>query len=99
MMGDFYNYGYGYGPSYGHMFGIGSIFMIIFWILVIWIVIALIRMAVHGGHMRHGHWHGFYKGTDDMAKSDKALDILKERFAKGDIAKEEFEEKKKILSS
>ncbi|WP_445718094.1 SHOCT domain-containing protein [Flavobacterium sp.] len=33
------------------------------------------------------------------AKKDSPLDILKKRFAKGEISKEEYEESKKIIKS
>ncbi|CAM3782791.1 SHOCT domain-containing protein [Flavobacterium gelidilacus] len=33
------------------------------------------------------------------AKKDSPLDILKKRFAKGEISKEEYEESKKLLKS
>lgn len=76
---------------YGHMggFGFGFIFMLIFWALVIFVIFALIR-----GFSGHGCGHNLdkYRGG-----GNKALDILKERYAKGEINKEDFEKMKKDL--
>ena len=83
MMNYFYNMMGGWGPSFGFF---GFFFMIIFWALIIWGIIALVRCA--GG--RCGHNHGEHK-------EKTILDILKERYAKGEICKEEFEMKKKDL--
>ena len=80
---------FGFGP-----FGsFGWIFMIVFWGLIIWAIIAVIRGGLGKGHMC-GHDH-----DDDAHVKDKSpLEILKERYAKGEIDKKEFEEKKKELS-
>lgn len=81
------------GNYYGNMmswgFGFGWIFMLLFWGLVIWAIFALVRGAT--GRSCCGHNHGEHK------PSNNALDILKERYAKGEINKEEFEAKKKDL--
>jgi putative membrane protein len=67
----------------------GGILMIIFWILIIVGVVFLIKWLVHST--------GGVSGLTHHDFSAKALDILKERYARGEINKEEFEEKKKDL--
>lgn len=65
-------------------FGIlGWLSMLIFWVLLILGVVALIRYLARSGQ----------SGEDKTP-----LDMLKERYAKGEINKKEFEEKKKDLA-
>ena len=68
----------------------GGIFMIVFWVLIIAGLIFLIRWLIHSAKGESGRIVTHYTG---------ALDILKERYARGEIDKQEFEEKKKDLLS
>lgn len=62
---------------------LGWVPMLLFWVLLILGVIALLR----------------YLGKSGQSQEGKTpLDILKERYARGEIDKKEFEEKKKVLS-
>jgi putative membrane protein len=76
------HYGWGPGMMWGG-WGIGWIFMIVFWGLLIVGLIFLIRYLIRATKVSKGE--------------ESALDILKKRYARGDINKEEFEQKKKDL--
>jgi putative membrane protein len=69
--------------NYGWGMGFGWFFMVIFWVLVIIGVVYLIKLVL--------------PGIKNEGKTETALDILKKRYAKGEVSKEEFEEKKKDL--
>src|SRR3989338_2984739 len=77
--------GVGFLPMMGYG-GFGWLPMILWWILIIVIVFLLVRWAVGGSR------------TIEGKHERTALDILKDRYAKGEIEKKEFEEKKKDLS-
>ena len=81
----YFNSMMGFGYGYGWL---SAIFMIIFWALVILAIVLFIGWLVRQA-----------KGdTPNDNTSNKAIDILKERYAKGEIDKEEFKVKKKELS-
>ena len=78
-------YGYGYPEMWSPGFGIvGGLFMLI-WLVVLLMAIGALVRYVRGTPFR------FTAGST-------ALDILKERYAKGEVDKAEFEEKRKDLS-
>lgn len=73
----------GFGYSTG-----GMIASVVSWLVLILIAILVIRWATRAGHgkrMMHG------------MMGDDAVKILRERYAKGEINKEEFEARKKDL--
>lgn len=72
---------YGYGLGWG-IFGI--IFMVLWWVIVIVAIVLFIRFI--GRSSRGGSWH-----------EKSPLEILKERYVKGEITREEFQEIKKEL--
>jgi putative membrane protein len=66
------------GNEFG--FGFHGLGMFLFWGLVIFLVVMLVR-AFTGGDR----------------EENKALEILRQRLASGEIDKDEYEEKKKLL--
>jgi putative membrane protein len=74
-----------YGNAYDPWFGLGSFIMIIVWILIIVGVVVLVKSLMIGHDSRN------------IRHNDRSVEILKERYAKGEINKEEFENKKRDL--
>ncbi len=69
----------------GHMFGFGWGFIWIFWILVLVAVIWLVETFTDNG-------------SNQQQNAKSAEDILKERYVKGEIDREEFKQKRKNLN-
>ena len=85
---------YGYGMSHGFGF-LGGIFSLIFWFLIVWLVFSLLA---NRGHFGKGSCCGQGQcGHKHEKNNDDAVEILRERFAKGELSKEEFEEKSQVL--
>ena len=85
--------GYGWGMHHGPMgwgYGMpwfGHIISLVFWIGLIVAIFFLIRWLFVSTRSK----------STEITSGDSALEILKTRYAKGEIDKEEFEEKKKDL--
>jgi putative membrane protein len=79
--------GWGWGGGwYGMIFG--PLFMILVLALVIAVVVLLVRWLGGPSHWAPPHY---------MPPGRTPLDILKERYARGEIDKQEFEERRRVL--
>lgn len=79
-----YDWGWGGHPMMWGAWGFGMmIMMIMFWVLIIVAVVLGIRWLI---------------GQGKDSRSDSALEILRQRYARGEINKEEFESRKRDLS-
>jgi putative membrane protein len=74
----------GWGPMMHYGFGYGGMFM---WIIFLIVVGLLIYFIVNAQKIK----------GQTQAQYESALDILKKRYAKGEITKEEYERMKKDL--
>lgn len=75
-------YDHDFFPFFGMPYGLGWIFMILFWVLVIAGVIAIVRWLTGGTSRRAQDMPGPGHRTP--------ADILRERYARGEIEREEF---------
>lgn len=72
--------------GWGAGFGFGWIFMLLFWGLVVAGLIAIVKWLMTGSG----------SGSPPAAKTP--LQILEERYARGEIDRDEFEQKKRDLT-
>jgi putative membrane protein len=77
---------FGYGHAWGGLWFLGGIIRV----AVIGAVIVAVVYAVRFGTSRNRRGFG--------AQEDSSLEILRRRYANGEISKEEFEQKKNDLS-
>ncbi len=75
--------------GFGHMWGggygmFGGLMMVVFWGLVIGLIVLAVRR---------------YSGRSDSDAEQSALNILKDRYARGEIDEEEYERRKAKLES
>lgn len=84
---------YTWGPHTMWWGGGGMFLGPLFMILVLAVVIAIAVLLVRG---LGGPWHGTMP-PPQSAPGRTPLDILKERFARGEIDKNEYEERRRIL--
>ena len=75
------------GPGMMGGFGWMAI-MPVLWIIVLGLIIWAVVAAVRGSSESR---------SIDSSKADSALELLKKRYARGEIDKQEYEEKKKDL--
>ena len=73
--------GYYWNDFGGYGMGFGLLFMLLFWVAVIAGIVYLVR----------------YLGRGKACSGNRALDILRERYARGEIGRDEYEQKKRDL--
>lgn len=76
---------YNWGSYSGWGMGFGMVFMLLFWVLVILGIAALIR------------WLMVQQSPSRGSRDKSPLDIVQERYARGEINREEYEQKKQDL--
>jgi putative membrane protein len=85
--------GYGYGPQWGMMggygYGFGLIHMVVWVVILVAIIVGVIwlvrSLASSGG------------GQGALPRRSAGLDVLEERYARGEINRDEYLQKKKDI--
>lgn len=83
--------GFRHGPESEHMMGYGNFSVL--WIVITGLLLLIIWFLVYKLVQKNKHF-----GTD-VENNNKALNILKERYALGELTDEEFTNKKEMLNN
>lgn len=71
--------------QYGGWMGFGWVFMVLFWVLLVVAIVMVVK------------WMSAGPSAPPAAKGDTPLDILNERYARGEIDQAEYQQKKSDL--
>jgi putative membrane protein len=80
-----FNHHHPWGEGWGGML-FGPMMMVVFLAVVVMLVVLAFRWLASAGHVAGG------------AGRMSPLDVLKDRFARGEIDKQEYEERRRVLS-
>lgn len=83
---DYWHYGWDWDWGWGHLLLV-PLMMVLFWGAIIFVIV-LVGRSLSGGT----------SGAAGLVTRKRPLDVLQERFARGDIDKGEFDERKRVLS-
>ncbi len=83
-------WGYPGSCASGWWWGFGLLHMLLYWGVVILVIALLVKWLLGSWSLREQHSGNRYSGH-------RAMDLLEERYARGEIGKEEFEQKKRDL--
>ncbi len=72
----------GYGGGWGFF---GVLHMVLWWVLIVLGIVVLVKWLAGGKNRSH-------------AGSDRALDILRERYVRGEIEKDEYDKRRQDLA-
>ncbi len=78
---------YGWSMGWGHLV-FGHVMMLLYWGALVVLILFVVRAV-------QGSWPAPIASSSD----DKAVEILRQRFARGEIDKDEFEARKRSLSA
>ena len=93
--------GFGHGPG---LFGL--VLMLVFWAAIALVVLVVLRNWRHSPYRLHDHAYGRGPGAGSGAGSgahvaasvaSPAIEVLRERFAKGEVSEEEFTSRLTLL--
>ena len=80
-----------FGEGWGNWMGFGfhGLWMVLFWGVLIWAVVALVR------HVRPTT--ALQTTAPDSRDEDRALAVVRERYARGELTREQFDEMRNAL--